>query len=129
MRGVLSLVERGWHAAREESLHLAGKGISVEHLIKGKLGAVKACIARHQLIRLVDVRRWLFPFAMGWRVLLGALTRRIRWVMCDNERTLKRIEPWCRRLGLRPVWIREKDAGYEIMVEGKATAPEEAFKA
>lgn len=129
IRSVLSLVERGWCAARDVSLRLAGRGIGVEHLIKGKVGPVKTFIAPHSLIRLIDSPRQLFPWVMGCRLLWGRLTHRIGWVLCDNERTLARIEPWCRRLGVKVLWVREREAGYDIIADGKTSTLEEAFKA
>ena len=128
MRGVLSLVERGWKGARECSLQLANLGIRVDHLIKGRLGAVRGLIAPNQSIRLIDIERQLYPLALGWWLFFGALTRRIRWVLCDNERTLKRVEPWSRRLGLEALLIREEESGYALIAEGKIKRLQEVFK-
>ena len=92
---VLSLVERGWQAAREHSLDVQREGGRVIHLVKGRLEpAVHAMIAPQPRIRVVSVRRALFwPVAWAW--CLGWLaTARLQAVWVDNERSLRRVRRW-----------------------------------
>lgn len=113
---VLSLVERGWQAARECSLELQQQGMCVIHLVKGRLsGAVHAMIAPKPHIHVVSMSRNLFwPAAWalcGWL----SLTGRLRSVMVDNERSMRRVRRWVRRPRVNPVLVREGRDGYELL--------------
>ncbi len=92
---VLSLVERGWQAARERSLDVQRQGGRVVHLVKGRLEpAVHAMIAPQPRVRIVSVRPTLFwPLAFAW--CMGWLvTARLRAVWVDNERSFRRVRRW-----------------------------------
>lgn len=128
MQAALSFVDRGWKGARLCSLRLADNGIATEHLIKGKLGDAKQLIVPNSLITLSDMDRWLFPWITAWALLMSAFTRRVRWVLCDNERQLRRIEPWCKRLGLAAVLIRETGSDFELVAEGSVKPFEAVFQ-
>ncbi len=92
---VISLVERGWQAAREHSLKLQGGCVESVHVIKGSVPAdVLGMIAPLPAIRLVSVARtWFWPLAIGW-----ALWARWRGILCgvlvDNTRTQQRVVRW-----------------------------------
>ena len=92
---VLSLVERGWQAAREYSLEVQRQGGCCVHLVKGSLSpAVHAMISPQPRIRVVSVRRTLFwPVALAWCVGLLAAAR-LQAVLVDNERSLRRVRRW-----------------------------------
>ena len=105
---VLSLVERGWAAARECSLAAQHQGLCTVHLVKGRLSrAVHAMIAPTPYIHVLSVSRSVFwPAACalcGWLV----LTRRLRTVLVDNERSMRRVRGWVGRSRVRSVLVRE----------------------
>ncbi len=128
MAEVLSLVERGWRGARECSLRLNDRRVAVTHVIAGSLDAdVRAMIAPRPSIRLRDVPRKLFPVYLWWALLVHAGGGRLRWVLVDNPRTLKRIGWWCRWFGVTPVRIQERDGRYELHVDGRLCPFDEAF--
>ena len=117
---VLSVVERGWRGARECSLTLDAMAIPVTHLIKGYLTAeLRAMIHPYPLIRIVSVPRPLFRVGLWWALARQTLTRRLRWVLVDHERTLREISWWCRLWGVALVTIHERDDGYELLVGGQ----------
>ena len=112
---VLSLVERGWQAARECSLDLQRQGGCVVHLVKGRLEpAVHAMIAPQPRVRVVSVRRTLFwpaawAWCMGWLV-----TARLRMVLVDNERSFRRVRRWVGGSRVSLVRARQGGQGYEL---------------
>jgi hypothetical protein len=117
---VLCAVERGWRAAREISLALAGQGVGVTHLIKGRLPAgVRSIIAPQPGARLVDLPRWRFWPALWAAVILARASGRLRWVLVDNDRTQARLQGWCRCLGVRVGRVRELEQGYEVRSNGE----------
>ena len=119
MPELLSVVERGWRGARECSLTLALQGIRVTHLIKGRLGPeVRGLIRPVQGIALVAAPRWRFRLWFWAHLLSGAIRRRAMWALFDHERTLAAAGPWCRRLGVSPVLIREFGERFELSVQG-----------
>jgi len=125
---VLSLVERGWRGARECSLALSQRGIPVTHLVKGWVGReVRSMIHPHPLIRVIDVPRRLFRVRLGMILLGDLLARHIRWVLIDNDRTLRQLRWWCRLFGVTLVCIRDVQAGYELTVDGRARGADEVF--
>ncbi len=115
---VLSLVERGWRAARECSLELARQGITVDHLVKGRLKGARCLVELPQAMALIDVPRQFFPVAVWAELLRQLFVRQVKWVLCDNERTLKRITPWCLWVGAAPVLVQESEAGYQLILDG-----------
>ena len=92
---VISLVERGWQAARGYSLDVQDQKVMVIHLIKGSLSReILGLIAPHPWIRLVSVPRVIFwPVAWGliaWAQFVG----RLQAVLVDNERSDRRVHRW-----------------------------------
>ena len=92
---VLSLVERGWAAARARSLELSREGVGSIHLVKGGL----SCEARELIepkpgIQLVSVPRQLFWPAAALLYAWLVLRWRLRAVLVDNERSLRRMSRW-----------------------------------
>ena len=92
---VLSLVERGWQAAREQSLTLQQEEVAVVHLIKGTVSSeVLALVIPYPAIRLVSVpRSWFWPQVLGW-VMWGRWRGSLRGVLVDNARTERRTARW-----------------------------------
>ncbi len=130
MPELLSLVERGWQGARECSLALAPRGIRVTHLVKGRLPAdVRALIQPVEGIAIADAPRWWFRGSLWSRLIWGSLTRRLRWILCDHERTLAAIQPWCGPMGVTPVLIRELAEGAELSVRGRVRTLSELVSA
>ena len=126
MAEALFLVERGWRALRECSLDAGRRGVAVTYLIKGSLSPeVRAMVGLTPLMRAVDVPRSWFYVTAWWCLIAGALSGRLRWVVCDHERTLAAIKPWAQRLGVTPVLIRELADGMELSVEGRVVPLEE----
>ncbi len=89
---VISLVERGWQAARECSLELQRSGLEIVHVMKGSVSPdVLALIAPIPSIRLVSVARsWFWPLAIGW-VLWARWRGILRGVLVDNTRAQRRV--------------------------------------
>lgn len=96
---ILSLVERGWQAAREWSLHQRPPQTSVVHLIKGTLQAEIRSLIRpvpHVTVMAIP-RRAFWPVAFGcflWHVCRG----RLQAVLVDNPRSHRRVGLWIRWL-------------------------------
>ena len=92
---VLSLVERGWCAARKRSFELQREGIGTLHLVKGRLSAeVRSMVEREPGIRLAGIPRQLF-WPVAWALCVAlAIQRRLRTVLVDNERSLRRVKRW-----------------------------------
>ena len=110
-RIVLSLVERGWAAARACSLDAQRQGMCTVHLVKGRLSrAVHTMITPTPHVHVVSVSRsvfWPAAWALcGWL----ALTGRLRSVWVDNERSMRRVRQWVPRARIRPVLVREGGA-------------------
>lgn len=117
---VLSVVERGWRGARECSLTLNAMAIPVTHLIKGYLTHdLRTLMTPFPYIGIVSVPRPLFPVCLWMMVLWKSAGGRLRWVVVDHERTLRRIAWWCRVFRLRAAMIRETDEGYALEVAGR----------
>ena len=125
---VLSLVEHGWRGARECSLILSAREISTLHLIKGSLEReVLAIIEAHPGLRVRDVPRPLFRLAL-WLVLIGqTLAGRLRWVLVDNDRTLRAVSPWCALCRVVPVLIEPDGNGYRLLVRRRVETVDEVF--
>lgn len=117
---VLSVVERGWRGARECSLTLNAMAIPVTHLIKGSLSReVRAMIRPYPHIHLVSVPRALFRLWLWWTVGWRTLAGRLRWVLVDQERTLRELTWWCRLWHVTTVLIHEADHGSTLTVQGR----------
>ena len=112
---VLSFVERGWQAAREWSLDAQHRGITVVHLIKGRLSpAVQAMIAPRPHIRIMSVPRPLFWVAAFAHLFAGRLRGRLRAVLVDNDRSCHRLRAWTQGMGVTLLTVRVGAAGYEL---------------
>ncbi len=121
---LLSLVEHGWGGARRCSLELEGRGVRVEHLIKGRLTPDElAMIAPRPHIRLRAVTRWQYPLWM-WAALIARLGRRPLWLLIDRERTVLAVRGWCRLFKILPLVIREDDDGYQLLLDGRTVTLE-----
>ncbi len=126
---VLSVVEQGWRGARECSLILRTRGIAVTHLVKGSLSAeVLAMIHPDSLIRIIDVPRATFRARLWALLVWRTMTKRVRWVLVDKERTLRELGGWCRWFGLTPVFIRETTEGFELSVNRRVAKIAEVFR-
>lgn len=94
---ILSLVERGWQAAREWSLHQRPPQATVIHLIKGSLDAeVRALIRPVPMVGMIAIPRtvfWPVAFILFVRY---ACVGRLRAVLVDNARSLHRLGRWTR---------------------------------
>ena len=112
---VLSLVERGWQAARECSLDLERRGIEVLHLIKGRVDPdVLALITPVPNSRLMSIPRTLF-WCVAWSCWLWLLLRgRLRIVLVDNQRSLERLYWWAQFTHVQLMMVRPGNAGYEV---------------
>ncbi len=127
---VLSLVERGWSAARECSLDIQGRGVYVIHIVKGRLSrAVHALIARKSNIHIISVPRTLF-WPATWALFVGVcLTSRLRAMLVDNDRSYRRVGRWlhvvCPRRGSRGhrrvslAVAKEDPGGYEVWIDNE----------
>ena len=125
---VLSVVERGWHGARDCSLALNGRAIPVRHLIKGRLPrALRAIITPYPHIRITSAPRPLFPLALWWAIATQTAAGRLRWLLVDHERTWSRVQWWCRAFGLTPLLIREFDDHFELSAGRRIVSMAEAF--
>lgn len=97
---VLSLVERGWQAAREWSLHQRPPQAAVVHLIKGVLDQeVRALIRPVPHVKLLAVPRKMFWPAAFALFLWYAVRGRLQAALVDNERSRRRLGHWV-------AWIR-----------------------
>ena len=92
---VLSLVERGWQAARERSLELQAQGVPVLHLVKGRLSRpVRELIDPKPNGWIVSVPRSLFWPSVWVACLWLTAWRRLRTIWVDNERSFRRLARW-----------------------------------
>ena len=114
---ILSLVERGWQAAREASVDLQREGVVVVHLVKGWLApSVKTLITPYPSIRILAVWRRLF-WPVAWALLVGLfLGGKVRGLLVDNDRSFHRLQGWARRFRVPLVLVRQGAAGYEVWV-------------
>lgn len=102
---VLSLVERGWQAVRVWSLDSAVSSLRWVHLVKGRLGEARALIVLPPGSRLVDVRPKWFTIAVVWWLCRTRFSGGLRLLMVDNERSLRRWQPWARALDVAAAQI------------------------
>ena len=114
---VLSLVERGWQAARECSLDLQRQGICVTHLLKGHLSqSVRSLIEPKPHVRIISVHRAFF-WPTAWLICLGlTLTGKLKSLLVDNERSYHRFSWWAQGARLNLTMVRQGTEGYEFWV-------------
>ena len=92
---VISLVERGWQAARLCSLALADKDIAVTHYVKGTVpDDVHALVPSTSLLRLCGVPKTFFWPCVLARCTWLKITRRLHGVLVDNERSFNQLDRW-----------------------------------
>lgn len=103
---VLSLVERGWQAAREWSLHQRPPQTTVIHLIKGSLNAeVRALIRPVPMVEVVAIPRKMFwPTAFMLFVWCAGVGR-LQAVLVDNARSLRRLGGWAKWIPIPVTWV------------------------
>ena len=114
---IVSLVERGWHAARVCSLDAQRQGVCVIHLIKGTVSAdVLALVAPRPHIHLISVARmWFWPAA--WLLVSGLYASgRLRAVLVDNDRSLARAAGWLRGTRVLLTTVQDAPEGYALAV-------------
>ena len=92
---IISLVERGWQAAREHSLEVKHHEVMVIHLIKGRLSRdIRGLIAPYPGIRLISLPRAIF-WPAAWSLIAWApVVGRLQAVLVDNERSDRRVHRW-----------------------------------
>ena len=116
-RGILlSLVERGWQAARECSLEAAAAGCGTTHLIKGWVPpeVLYGLTPPQPRIRLVGVPKRLF-WPIAWLAAMSVnLSGALRAVLVDNERAAKRVGRWLRGRRDRIYLVRPGAQRYEL---------------
>ena len=93
---VLSLVERGWQAAREATRALAPPGPRVAHLVKGRVDASvrRLLAAGDPALRLTGVPKPLFWIIAFLASLALRAMGRLAGVLVDNDRSLVRVQRW-----------------------------------
>jgi len=115
---VVSLVERGWQAARACSLDHELQQIQWVHIVKGRLDrSVKTLIAPRPNVRIISVPRPLF-WPWTWIVAMAAvLSGRLLALLVDNDRSLRRFGGWGRIAGVRVAKVLPGPAGYEVWAD------------
>ena len=91
----LSLVERGWQAARELSLRDAEQGQATWHLVKGWLPVqVRQIIQPIKGIQVLGIPKPCF-WPISWGVCAALqIFGKLRLVVVDNLRSEKRLRSW-----------------------------------
>ena len=117
---ILSLVERGWQAARVCSLEAEPHGVRVLHVVKGRLDrSVLALIEPKPHIRLVSLpKNFFWPVVFPLMAWCAAISR-LRVVVVDNERSARRLAGWARALWVRLMIIQWHAGGYELREHGR----------
>lgn len=111
---VLSLVERGWQAARECALDIKHENVIVVHVIKGYFSGARALVIPTAGERIMSIPRVLF-WPVVW-VCIGVLAcaGRLRSLLVDNDRSGRRLFAIARSLGIGLVLLRLGTQGYEL---------------
>ena len=114
---VLSLVERGWQAARDYSLQMQPQA-DVVHVVKGRLSRnVRRMIAPSAHIRVLSMPRALFWPGIGLLLLGYRLSGRLRTLLVDNRRSYRRLARVSRAARLGLALIQQGASGYELSAE------------
>lgn len=114
----LSLVEKGWAAARALSLHLARKGIPVLHLVKGSIPrATREVLTPDRGVTLRDIPQRLYRAAAWVHLWLGQLTGRTGIVITDNAKTAGWVKKCFPRLRERVLLVAETETGRPQILE------------
>ena len=114
---ILSLVERGWQAAREVSLELPADHVRTLHIVKGRLSRpVKSLIAPKPNVRVISLHPQLFWPAVVWLIAVRSLGGRPRALLVDNDRSYRRLHRWARLAHMQLTIVRQGSGGYELWV-------------
>jgi hypothetical protein len=115
----LSLVERGWRAARECSLALCGDGVATLHLVKGRIGPeVFRLVERPPGMRMAGIPyAWFWPAAYLVCQWLRA-SGRLHGVLVDNDRSCRRVSRWLRPGAGRVIVVQEAGDGWRCSRDG-----------
>ncbi len=113
---MLSLVERGWQAARQLSLEYAERGTGTLHIVKGRVpNEVREIVRPVPGVRLAGLPKELFWPAL-WFMCAGLqVTGRLQGVIVDNERSEKRVRSWLRP-GIPVVRAEPRESWYDAQV-------------
>lgn len=121
---MLSLVERGWQAARECSLDAQRQGVRTVHLIKGWVHPrVLALHRSSEYVRMISVPRPLFWVAVGCALVWWGGSGVLRAVLVDHERSAARLHRWIGWLHAHLMMVRMGDAGYELWAGEQRISP------
>ena len=125
-RTALSLVERGWPAARRLSIRLAQKNIATVHVVKGALPRnVIEMITPYPGMRVTGMPKALFWPAVWLRAVAESARGRLAIVITDNERAQRRVAAWP---GINPdtvVLAKPASAADELWIGGRLVSAEE----
>lgn len=123
---VLSLVEKGWSAARQATIPMTQRGARVTHLVRGRLPrALLRVITPYDgmTIRGID-RRW-------YRVIVWILLAFHQWVqpgslvLVDNQPAVEWVRRSFPRLAHGVVLVQETAGGTPVLLrQGAAVTPE-----
>jgi hypothetical protein len=103
--------------------------IPVTHLIKGSLSReLRRMIRPYPHIAILSVVRPLFRVWLWWLIATRTFRGRLRWIVLDNERTLRQLSWWCRTFGVTPVSIHELGQHYELCVDGRSVSLASVFR-
>ena len=114
----LSLVEKGWAAARWLSLDLARKGTPVRHLVRGSIPrTMREVLAPSVGVTLQGVPLRLYRPAAWMELWLGQLTGRIGMVITDNAKTAGWVKKSFPRLREKILLLGETEIGRPRVLE------------
>lgn len=115
-------MEKGWAAARSLSLELAGKGIPVRHLVKGRIPRpTREVLTPRAGVTIQGVPQRLYRMAAWSHLGLGQLTGSIGMVITDNSKTAGWVKKSFPRLRERVLWIGEQEDGRPKVIEKGAS--------
>ena len=121
MAAAVSMVEKGWGGARRVSIELTRQGMTVHHLVRGRLPKdLIAAITPYAGMRITGVStRWFRPIV--WALLVWRrLTGRAPLVLVDNERAAAWVKGW--RLSSTPLLVLEREDGQPVLRVGDRDA-------
>lgn len=109
---VVSLVEKGWPAARRLSIRLVRSDVSVHHLVRGSVPqAVLAILTPYEGMTITGIAASWYRWAV-WVTLMRAWVLRERLIiLVDHERAAAWVARWFPRLAPRVFFVQEDAAG------------------
>ena len=128
---VLSLVERGWPAARRVTIELTRVGAIVRHVVRGTIpDELREMLTPYQGMTISGVtprwyrwRVWLILLRQAWR-------RRPLLVLVDHERAARWVARWFPALRHRLFLVHETaDGMLRIVQDGSAIDPRDLWVA